>query len=79
MKTAAREVGRFNVRVNALLPGFHATDIAAQMTEAEKDRLESGRVLPTAVRPQDVSAMAMALCENESMSGQVVSCDSRIL
>jgi 3-oxoacyl-[acyl-carrier protein] reductase len=44
-KAAARELGRFNVRVNAVLPGFHETDMSASLPPSAKEKIRARHVL----------------------------------
>jgi NAD(P)-dependent dehydrogenase (short-subunit alcohol dehydrogenase family) len=78
-KAAARELGRFQVRVNALLPGFHPTDMGGRLPPKERERVLSEHALGRATAPADLARMALAIAENESVSGQVFNVDSRIV
>jgi 3-oxoacyl-[acyl-carrier protein] reductase len=77
-KGAARELGRFQVRVNAVLPGFHRTDMSQALTEENHKRVLSEHVLGRSTTMADLSRMVIGIAENESISGQVFNIDSRI-
>ena len=78
-KSAARELGRFQVRINALLPGFHETDMSAPLPAERRQKLLAEHPLGRSTRLEDLAAMALAIVENASLSGQVHNVDSRII
>jgi len=77
-KSAARELGRFGIRVNAVLPGFHPTDMSAGLTPERLEKIKAEHPLGQTTRPADLAAMILAIVENGSLSGQVFNIDSRI-
>jgi 3-oxoacyl-[acyl-carrier protein] reductase len=78
-KSAARELGRFQIRVNAVLPGFHATDMSAPLSADRRKKLLAEHPLGRSTRLKDLAAMAIALAENAGVSGQAYNVDSRII
>jgi 3-oxoacyl-[acyl-carrier protein] reductase len=78
-KSAARELGRFNVRVNAVLPGFHPTEMSESLPPAQKDRVAAAHVLGRCTDLADLCRLALTLAESPTISGQVFNADSRIL
>jgi len=76
-KTAARELGRFGVRVNVVAPGFVETpmtrDLPADVVRRARDETVSGRV----GRPEDVAGPVLFLASELSahITGQVVRVD----
>lgn len=78
-KGAAKELGRFNIRVNAVLPGFHLTDMAASLTEEQKKQVLSEHVLGHTTQIDDLTRFVLELVQNSSISGQVFTVDSRVL
>jgi len=77
-KTAAKELGRFNVRVNALLPGFHPTAMSRSLWEKKKDEIVAEHALGRLVDPAELARFVVTLCEQQSVSGQVFSFESRV-
>jgi 3-oxoacyl-[acyl-carrier protein] reductase len=77
-KTAARELGRFNLRVNAVLPGFHQTDMGAGLPAEEIERVQKEHALGRSTEASDLASFVIALAENASVSGQVFNVDSRM-
>lgn len=78
-KSAALELGEFNIQVNAVLPGFMRTDMAQNLSGTDKEKMTSSNVLR---REQDISEVAefvynLSLMKN--ISGQVLNIDSRVL
>lgn len=63
-RSLAREAGKRGVRVNAVVPGFVATDLTAGLPEAAIAHLRAGECLACGVRPEDVArAVAFLLSE----------------
>lgn len=77
-KTAARELGRFNIQVNAILPGFHETAMSSSLTPELKEKVIAEHALGHSTQKEDLSRFVLSLVENASISGQVFSVDSRI-
>lgn len=78
-KASAREMGRFNVRVNAVLPGFHFTDMGKKATEKYMKKVTEDNVLGTTTDVGDLTNMVLFLVRSKTVSGQVFCCDARIL
>ena len=76
--TAARELAVYNIRVNALLPGYMETLMGIAAKEAmEKAKKES--VTGRLSNPAEVTEFVSCLIKMENITGQVFSLDSRIL
>lgn len=60
-RTLAREVGRRNIRVNAVVPGFVATDMTAALGPDEVRALRAHECLPAGTSPADVAAVVAFL------------------
>ncbi len=75
-KALAREVGRFNVRVNALAPGFIETDMTASMGENAK-KLLANVPLGTFGTKEQVAKLALYLASDDAayVTGQVFTID----
>ena len=78
-KTAARELGRFNVRVNALLPGFHRTDMGENFWQKNSDKVLEEHTLGKLSDMNELADFLLFLAEQRSVSGQVYNFDSRIV
>ncbi len=78
-KAAARELGRFNVRVNSLLPGFHRTDMGNRVWDKLFERVRSEHFLGKLTDLEEFAEFVCVVAEQKSVSGQVYNFDSRIL
>lgn len=76
-KSLARETASRGVRVNAIAPGFIATDMTKAMTDEAKEKTLSLIPLKRMGAPDDVAAAALFLAAGESayITGQVISVD----
>lgn len=74
--SAARELSEYNIRVNAVLPGYMPTEMGKASERAmEKARADS--VLGSLSEPRDVAAFISWLVGTENITGQVFTLDSR--
>ncbi|MBF0281105.1 MAG: 3-oxoacyl-ACP reductase FabG [Zetaproteobacteria bacterium] len=73
-RSLAREIGRKGVTVNAIAPGFIATDMTAELGDAAHARLTDQIPLGRLGQPEDIAAAALFLAsENSSyITGQVL-------
>src|SRR5580698_9179100 len=80
-KTLAIELGRFNVTVNAIAPGFIVTDMTAATAERlgltfEEFKERGAKSIPVGRvgEPNDIANLVSFLCGDESgfVSGQVI-------
>ncbi len=78
-KAAARELGRFHVTVNAILPGFHDTDMSSTLPAGHKKAVLAEHVTGQSTRKEDLCRVVLELAQNPSVSGQVFNVDSRVV
>lgn len=80
-KTWARELGRFGIRVNAIAPGFIATEMVAKMPEKVLEGMQSHTPLRRLGKPEDVAnAYAFLACDEAGfISGAVLRVDGGIV
>lgn len=78
-KGAARELGRFGVRVNTILPGFHLTGMGKTAPAAYIEKIKAESVLGCTTDIHELAAFVGFLSETTTISGQVFNWDSRIL
>jgi len=76
--SAAQELSGYNIKVNALLPGYMMTELGMSAQKAaEKTKEES--ILNTFSQPQEAADFILFLLKTKNITGQVFSLDSRIL
>lgn len=76
-KAAARELGAWGIRVNAIAPGFIDTDMTQEMKEEFKQAIIGSTILKRAGRPEEVAAAAAFLASDDAayITGQVLVVD----
>jgi 3-oxoacyl-[acyl-carrier protein] reductase len=77
-RSLAREVGKRGVRVNAVLPGFVATDLTAGVPAAAVANLRAGECLPAGASPGDVADAVLFLLSDRAaaITGQTLVVDA---
>lgn len=78
-KSAAREMGRFNVRVNALLPGYHPTGINSDFPREHVEKIKAEHTLGRLTDMDEMARFVVHLAGLTSVSGQVFAFESRVL
>ncbi len=80
-KVWARELGRYNIRVNAVAPGFIATEILKSMPEKIIERMKARIPLGRMGHPRDVANAYLFLASDEAsfISGAVLRVDGGIV
>ena len=76
-KSLAKELGGRGVTVNAIAPGYIATDMTAALPEAAREAMLSTSPAGRAGTPEDVAAAVAFLASDEAayITGQVLSVD----
>ena len=77
-RVLAREVGRRGVRVNAVVPGFVATDMTSDLDEEKRRALTAGECLPAGVTAADVAQAVVFLLSGRAggITGQSLVVDA---
>jgi 3-oxoacyl-[acyl-carrier protein] reductase len=77
----ARELGRKGIRVNAIAPGFIATDMTAKMPEDVLDGMKKKTPLGRLGAPEDVAKAYLFLASDEAsfINGQVLGVDGGLV
>ena len=78
-KAAAQELGVSNIKVNAVLPGFLATEMGATISDVMHERILRDHTLGRGADPVEVADFIYRLSLMQNVSGQVFNLDSRIL
>jgi 3-oxoacyl-[acyl-carrier protein] reductase len=76
-KVWARELGRYNIRVNAVAPGFTATDILDSMPEKVLDAMRARTPLGRLGHPREIANAYLFLASDEAsfITGAVLRVD----
>ncbi len=78
-QTAAKELGKENIQINTVCPGFLPTPMTATLSTEQQDRLIAENTLGRASTLDEVSEFIRMLSKMNHVSGQVFNLDSRIL
>jgi 3-oxoacyl-[acyl-carrier protein] reductase len=78
-KGTAKELGRFNIKVNAILPGYIPTNMGDKVSETMQQKILSENTLNRASDPREVAEFIHHLSLMSNVSGQVFNLDSRIV
>lgn len=78
-KSAALELGSYNIQVNAVMPGFMNTDMTESLPEPIKKKIVSSNILQKEQDIGEVAAFIYNLSLMKNITGQVFNLDSRIL
>ncbi len=76
-RTLALELARYNIRVNALVPGFITTPMTDVVPEKLRERAKTMAPLGRHGRPEEIAAVACFLASDESsfITGQTLNVD----
>ena len=79
--SAAKELGRRGIRVNAIAPGFIETDMTAVLTDEQKETAAKNITLGRLGQPGDIANAALFLASDMGayITGQVISVDGGII
>jgi 3-oxoacyl-[acyl-carrier protein] reductase len=77
-KSLARELGRLEITVNAVAPGFIATDLTAGLGEEDRARIAGRAALRRLAEPTDVAAAVSFLMSDaaRNVTGTVMTIDA---
>lgn len=80
-KTWAKELGRYNIRVNSVAPGFILTDMTKKMPEKVLKIMREKSVLNDIGRPEDIANAYAFLASDEArfITGTVLSVDGGVV
>lgn len=80
-KTWAKELGKYNIRVNAVAPGFIMTEMTAKMPEKALESMKDKSPLKKLGAPEDVANAYIYLASDESSftTGSVLSLDGGVV
>jgi len=76
--SAARELSAYNIRVNAVLPGYMGTEMGAGAQKA-LEKAKNVSILKRLSQPREVADFIVRLVKTENISGQIFNLDSRFI
>ncbi len=76
-KALAKEVAPYNIRVNAIAPGFVETDMTATLSENYKQKLLNTIPAGRFGKPEEIARVVLFLCSDDSryLTGQTIEID----
>jgi len=77
-QSAAAELGRFNIKVNMVMPGYLLTDMTAEMTTGRLEAITRQNLLGRPSDFDEVCRFILHLVQMQNVSGQTFNLDSRI-
>jgi 3-oxoacyl-[acyl-carrier protein] reductase len=78
-RATAKEMGRFNIKANAVLPGYLATEMGSSVSGSLQSRISEENTLGRASTRDEVAEFIYHLSLMNNVSGQVFNLDSRII
>ena len=80
-KSLAREVASRNILVNAVAPGFIATDMTSVLTDAQKENINTQIPLKRMGTAEDVANLVKFLASEDAayITGQVINVDGGMI
>ncbi|UCH80421.1 MAG: SDR family NAD(P)-dependent oxidoreductase [Nitrospiraceae bacterium] len=78
-RSAALELGRYNIMVNTVLPGYMLTDMGSASSSKAKDRAVRDGIVKGFSEPLNTAEFICYLVNTTGITGQVFNLDSRII
>jgi len=78
-KTSAKELSRYNVMVNAVLPGYMLTDMGIDSSEKAKEQALKESLVKEYSDPDNVAEFIYNLSKTIGITGQIFNLDSRVI
>lgn len=77
--TVARELSRYNIMVNTILPGYMMTEMGTQSSDRAREIVLKESMINRFSDPHEVAGFIVYLSETKGITGQVFNLDSRII
>lgn len=77
--SSAKELGRYNIMVNMVLPGYMLTDMGMASNEKAKESALKDSLIKEYSNPENVAEFICYLAGTSGITGQIFNLDSRII
>lgn len=77
-RSAAREYGGKNIRVNVVFPGFHKTRLSGNLSLEAEEAIRQKHMLSSTTDMKEVADFMLWLASTRTISGQTFNLDSRL-
>ncbi|MCK5427108.1 MAG: SDR family NAD(P)-dependent oxidoreductase [Thermodesulfovibrionia bacterium] len=77
--TTALELGRYNIMVNAVMPGYMITDMGTSATGKSKETAMKASIVKKFSNPETTAEFICYLSDTSGVTGQIFNLDSRII
>lgn len=77
--SSAKELGRYNIMVNMVLPGYMLTDMGAASNEKAKESALKDSLIKEYSTPENIAEFICYLAGTSGITGQIFNLDSRII
>lgn len=75
----ARDLSRFGIRINTILPGIFSTPLMNQAPQELKDRLSAMTAYPNRFgEPHEYASLALEMCRNTYLNAQAIRLDAGV-
>jgi len=78
-RSASLELGRYEIMVNTVLPGYMMTDMGSASNIKAQDQAINDSILKSYSEPQNIAEFICYLVSTTGITGQVFNLDSRII
>jgi 3-oxoacyl-[acyl-carrier protein] reductase len=78
-KSAAKELSRYNIMINAVLPGYLLTDMGLDSSKKSRELALKDSLVKNYSEPDNVAEFICFLTDSKGITGQVFNLDSRII
>lgn len=79
-RTVAKELGKYEIRVNSIHPGVIVTDMVSEMVDGKTEQMASRQPIQRLGEPEDIAQMALFLASERSSycTGQAFTVDGGV-
>jgi len=78
-KSTALEGGSFNIRANAIMPGFHVTDMNRAVWERFGEQIKKQHLLSEMAGKEELAEFVFTLANLKTVTGQIFAFESRLI